>query len=86
MQTALGRAGITFTIDPLHAHAQQGNLAQVLGDCEVIIASQGSADVVRALAGTTPVIPYSRLISEETLATLRSYTEYLAAQASPSGD
>jgi len=86
METALRRAGITFTLDPVHAHVQQHNLARVLDGCDVIIASQGSADVVRELAGATPVIPYSRLISEETLATLRSYTEYIAAQASTSAD
>ena len=86
METALRRAGITFALDPVHAHVQQDDLAEVLAGCEVIIASQGSAEVVRVLAGTTPVIPYSRLISEETLATLRSYTEYIAAQTSPGAD
>ena len=86
METALRRAGITFSIDPVPAHVQQDDLARILDGCEVIIASQGSADVVRELAGSKPVIPYSRLISEETLATLRSYTEYIAAQSATSAD
>lgn len=79
MEAALRRAGISFTPDPLHAHVHDDKLTQTLADCEVIIASQGSADLVRDLAGATPVIPYSRLVSEETLANLRTYTEYQAA-------
>lgn len=81
MAAALRRAGITFAVDPLLAHVHDERLAQILADSEVIIASQGSVDVVATLAGDTPVIAYSRLISEETLATLRSYTDYLAANA-----
>jgi DNA-binding transcriptional regulator YhcF (GntR family) len=86
METALRRAGITFTMNPLHAHVHDSKLAQTLAACEVIIASQGSADVVGELAGTTPVIPYSRLISEETLANLRSHTEYQTAQTRQNTD
>lgn len=86
MEAALRRAGITFTPSPLHAHVHDGRLAKILAGCEVIIASQGSADVVRLLAGGTPVIPYSQLVSEETLANLRSYTEYQAAQAPSTAD
>lgn len=84
MQAALRRAEITFTLDPLHAHAGDPQLARVLAECEVVIASQGSADLVRELAGAKPVIPYSRLISEETLATLRSYTDYLTSHSATS--
>jgi DNA-binding transcriptional regulator YhcF (GntR family) len=86
MEAALRRAGITFTIDPLHAHVYDSKIAQTLADCEVIIASQGSANVVRDLADDTPVIPYSRLVSEETLASLRSCTEHQATQAPPHTD
>lgn len=83
MEAALRRAEITFTLDPLHAHAGHPQLARILASSDVIIASQGSADLVRELAGARPVIPYSRLISDETLATLRSYTDYLTAHSSP---
>lgn len=86
MEAALRRAGISFTLDPLHAHVHDDKLARTLADCEVIIASQGSADVVRTLAEDKPVIPYSRLISEETLANLRTYTDYRAAPASSGAD
>lgn len=78
MEAALRRAGITFTYDPLHAHVHDDKLARILADCDVVIASQGSTDAVCALAGDRPVIPYSRLISEETLANLRTYTSYRA--------
>ncbi len=81
MAAALRRAGITFDVDPLLAHVHDRRLARILADSAVIVASQGSADVVATLASDTPVIVYSRLISEETLATLRSYTDYLAANA-----
>jgi DNA-binding transcriptional regulator YhcF (GntR family) len=78
MEAALRRAGITFAFDPLHAHIHDGQLARTLAGCEVIIASQGSTGLVRDLAGTASVILYSRLVSEETLANLRTYTEYQA--------
>lgn len=78
MAAALDRAGITFDLGPLLAHVHDPRLPEILQSCEVVIASQGSAEVVATLAGDTPVIPYSRLISDETLATLRSYTDYLA--------
>jgi hypothetical protein len=81
MEAALRRAEIAFATGPRHTHLSDGRLAEVLDGCEIIIASQGSADTVRALAGATPVIAYSHLISQETLATLRSYTDYVAAQA-----
>jgi DNA-binding transcriptional regulator YhcF (GntR family) len=81
MEAALRRAGITFALDPLHGHVHDDKLAATLAECEVVIASQGSAEVVRDLAGATPVIPYSRLVSEETLATLRSHIDYRAATA-----
>lgn len=84
MEAALRRAGITFSVDPQHGHVHDEQLARTLRDCDVVIASQGSADLVRELADATPVIPYSRLISEETLATLRSYTDHIAAQEPPS--
>lgn len=81
MEAALRRAGITFSVDPTHAHARHGQLAQILGTCDVVIVSQGTAALVGELAGGKTVIPYSRLISEESLATLRSYTDHLATQA-----
>lgn len=84
MEATLRRAGIAFALDPLHGHVHDDKLAATLAECQVIIASQGSADVVRELAGEARVIPYSRLVSEETLATLRSYADYRAAQASAS--
>lgn len=84
MEAALRRAEIAFATDPHHTHLGDEHLAETLDGCEIIIASQGSADTVRALAGTTPVIAYSHLISQETLATLRSYTDYMAAQAATS--
>lgn len=72
MEAALRRADITFAPDPVHAHVHDGKLSQILADRDVIIASQGSAGLVRDIAGTTPVIPYSRLVSDETLANLRT--------------
>ncbi|AKH83957.1 hypothetical protein AA958_19165 [Streptomyces sp. CNQ-509] len=79
MAAALRRAGVTFTAAPRLAHVHDQDLTQILAACDVVIASQGSADAVAHLAHDIPIIPYSRLISEETLATLRSYTDYLAA-------
>lgn len=81
MEAALRRAEITFTTAPHHTYVGDERLAEILDASDIIIASQGSADTVRTLAGTTPVIVYSYLISQETLATLRSYTDYMAAQA-----
>ena len=83
MEAALRLAGIEFAVGPLHAHTRQDTLAETLTACDVIIASHASAGIVGRLAGGKPVITYSRLISEETLATLRSYTDYLAVHAAP---
>jgi DNA-binding transcriptional regulator YhcF (GntR family) len=83
MEAALRRVGITFVFEPLHGHAHDDKLAKILAECEVVIASPGSADLVRDLAEGKPVIGYSRLVSEETLANLRSYTEYRAVHTSP---
>lgn len=80
MEAALRRVGITFSVGPVHAHVRHEQLAQILSTCDVVIASQGAAAVVSELARGQTVIPYSRLISEESLATLRSYTDRLARQ------
>ena len=83
MEASLRRAGITFTNPPRHAHLHQDDLAAILDTCDAIIASQGSADALTTLAPGTPVITYSRLLSDETLATLRTYTEYVARRKNP---
>ncbi|WP_165960469.1 GntR family transcriptional regulator [Actinocrispum wychmicini] len=83
MEASLRRAGITFSSAPRHAHVHQDNLTAVLASCEAIIASQGSTDALTDLAPGTPIITYSRLLSDETLATLRTYTEYVARRRNP---
>jgi len=83
MEASLRRAGITFTNPPQHAHLHQDNLAAILASCDAVIASQGSADALADLAPGTPIITYSRLLSDETLATLRTYTEYVARRRNP---
>jgi GntR family transcriptional regulator len=83
MEASLRRAGITFDHPPRHANMRQDDLAANLASSEVVIASEGSADALTHLALSAPIIAYSRLLSDETLATLRTYTEYVARRRNP---
>lgn len=76
MERSLQRAGVNLSA-VRHAHVGQDDLADILADCDVIVASQGSAKRVRDLAGATSVIMYSTLLSDETLATVRSFASYV---------
>jgi GntR family transcriptional regulator len=83
MEASLRRAGIIFDHPPRHAHVHQADLATNLASCEVVIASEGSAEALTKLTLSAPIIAYSRLLSDETLATLRTYTEYVARRRNP---
>lgn len=79
MERALRRAGVTFG-EVCHANLAETELAGVVTGAEVVIASEGSAVAVRALATAQDVITYSAILSAESLATIRSYADYVIRQ------
>lgn len=76
MERSLRRAGIKFSA-VRHGHIGEDDLSAVISECDVIIASHGSARVIQELAASTPVLMYSTLVSDESLATIRSFASYL---------
>jgi DNA-binding transcriptional regulator YhcF (GntR family) len=77
MEASLRGAGIAFGHAPVHAHVGQDDLAAALDASDVIVASEGAEQAVREVVTDKPIIPYARLLSDETLATLRNYADYL---------
>jgi len=72
MERRLRGAGITLG-PTVHGHVGNPELPAILGDSDVVIASEGSVDAVRATVPGKPVITYSALLDEPSLATIRSY-------------
>ena len=79
MERALRRAGVMFG-EVCHANLAETKLADIVTGSEVIIASEGSAAAVRNLAAAHAVITYSAILSAESLATIRSYADYVIRQ------
>jgi GntR family transcriptional regulator len=74
METSLRRAGISFgTVT--HTHLAQPDLARTLAAADLIVASEGSVDKVRTLAPAHPLITYSAILSDESMATIRHYAD-----------
>lgn len=88
MQHALLGAGISFArLDG--ASLRDKRLAGILESYDLIVASEGSADTVRAMVGAGRVLEYSSLVSDSSLATVRSYVEHVSrkkASGRPVGD
>lgn len=76
MERSLQRAGVNFSA-ARHAHVGQDNVSAIISDCDVIVASQGSAKFVAKIANDKPVIMYSTLLTNESLATIRSFASYV---------
>ncbi len=76
MERSLQRAGVSFST-VRHGYVGQDDLSAIIAECDVLVASQGSAQLVRALVGRKPVIMYSTLVSDESLATIRSFASYV---------
>ncbi|WP_170176137.1 GntR family transcriptional regulator [Lentzea flaviverrucosa] len=79
MERSLRRAEV-IPAEVRHAHLGQDSLAAVLLDADLVIASEGSVDTVRGLVDAEKVITYSNILSEESLATIRSYAEFVSRQ------
>ncbi|MGH3933023.1 MAG: GntR family transcriptional regulator [Pseudonocardiaceae bacterium] len=84
MERSLRRAGIAF-LEVHHAYLGQDKLADILAESDLIIASEGSTETVRALAAEDKVITYSAILSAESLATVRSYAGYVSRQHGSDG-
>lgn len=77
MRQALEGAGITFArLDGYGLH--DSRLPEVVSSYDLVVASQGSADAVRALVGTDRVVEFSSMLSESSLATVRGYVEHIS--------
>lgn len=77
MRQALLGADISFArLDGVSVHDER--LADIVGSCDLVVASQGSADAVREMVGAHRVVAYSSLVSESSLATVRSYVEHVS--------
>jgi GntR family transcriptional regulator len=74
METSLRRAGISFGA-VTHTHLAEPDLPRTLAAADLIIASEGSINKVRALAPTHPVVTYSAILSDESMAAIRQYAE-----------
>jgi GntR family transcriptional regulator len=74
METSLRRAGIPFGA-VTHTHLAHPDLARTLATADLIIASEGSIDKVESLAPGQPIVTYSAILSDESMATIRQYAE-----------
>jgi GntR family transcriptional regulator len=76
MERAMRYAGIEFG-RTRHAYLGQADFDHVVGASDVIVASEGSAVSVGRRAGAKPVLAFSALLDEETLTSIRHYTDAL---------
>ncbi len=76
MRQALAGADIPFArIQPVAVHDE--HFGDLIRSCDLVVASQGSLDAVGDIVDTDQVIAYSSLVSESSLATVRSYVEHV---------
>lgn len=74
MQRALEHAGISLP-HTHHGYVGHPDLGAILEQSDVVVASHGSVDAVRQHCPDKPVITYSTLLTDESLGTIRSYTD-----------
>jgi GntR family transcriptional regulator len=75
MRRALEGTAIPFArLDGYGVH--DSRLHEVIGSYDLVVASEGSANEVRALVGDDRLIEFSSLLSESSLATVRGYVEH----------
>jgi len=72
MERSLRGAGITLE-SVVHGHVGHRELPAILNGSDLVVASEGSVDAVRAAAPDKRLITYSALLDEPSLATIRDY-------------
>lgn len=72
MERTLRSAGVTLP-STVHCAADGDDLRTALSGCDVVIASEGSADAVADAVPDANVVHYSAMLKESSLRTIRSY-------------
>lgn len=76
MERALRHAGI-HPGQVQHAYVDQADFGQIIDACEIIIASEGSVESVDRLETGRPILAFSSLLGEDTLAAIHRHIEML---------
>ena len=77
MEAALEAAEIAFP-QVRKASLRDSDLDEAVAWAELLIMSQGSVEQIRRMAPDKPTVAYSVTVDEASLATIRSYAEYVA--------
>ena len=76
MDEVLSSAGVALA-ETRHATVKEPELRQVVDWADLVLVSDGAADAVASLGADRPVIRFGTLISDASLATVRSYIDHV---------